>query len=180
MLIGKRVRLRAIEPDDIPRFATWLNDQEVRQYLTIYLPFSLAEEHNWYDNMLKRPGEEHPLAIDIKPQTGDWLHVGNIGFNQVDFVNRSAEIGIFIGEKQLWNQGYGKDAMALMVHHGFMNLNLHRIYLHVYESNPRAVHSYEKAGFVHEGRLRQAKYQNGRYVDVLVMSVLNSEWKNSE
>jgi RimJ/RimL family protein N-acetyltransferase len=81
-----------------------------------------------------------------------------------------------VGDKTVWNQGYGSEAAKLMLQHGFENLNLHRIYLRVYENNPRAIRSYEKVGYVHEGRMRQAVYKNGKFEDVLLMSVLRSEW----
>jgi RimJ/RimL family protein N-acetyltransferase len=77
----------------------------------------------------------------------------------------------------LWNQGYGTDAMRLLLRHGFETLNLNRIMLDVYDTNPRAVRSYEKAGFIHEGRKRQGMYKNGRYIDILQMSVLREEWQ---
>ena len=99
----------------------------------------------------------------------------------IDWRNRQAEVGISIGEERFWSQGYGRDAMVLMLRHGFLNLGLNRIYLRVvFETNPRAVHSYEKAGFVHEGRMRQAYYQDGKFIDDLLMSVLHSEWQDQD
>jgi RimJ/RimL family protein N-acetyltransferase len=89
-------------------------------------------------------------------------------------------VGIFIGDKKYWSLGYGTEAMKLVLKHGFETLNLNRIFLRVYENNPRAIRSYEKAGYVHEGRMRQGHYQDGQYVDVLFMSVLRSEWENLE
>ena len=83
-----------------------------------------------------------------------------------------------IGAKQHWDQGYGSEALGLMVQHGFGTLNLNRISLRVFADNPRAMRSYEKAGFVQEGRLREAHYHDGAYVDVLVMSMLRSEWQD--
>ena len=67
-----------------------------------------------------------------------------------------------------------------MLQHGFETLNLHRIYLRVYSTNPRARRSYEKAGFVLEGTLREAVYRHGKYADIHVMSVLRSEWSAAE
>lgn len=81
-----------------------------------------------------------------------------------------------IGDKSAWNQGCGSEATHLMLQHGFENLNLHRIYLRVYQNNPRAIRAYEKVGYIHEGRMRQAIYKNGKFEDVLLMSVLRSEW----
>ncbi|MBU0512850.1 MAG: GNAT family N-acetyltransferase [Chloroflexi bacterium] len=175
MILGERIRLRALDKDDLPRFVQWLNDPEVRHGLAMYLPFSQTEEEQWFENMLKSPQEQHPLMIEI--QAGeDWVPVGNVGLFGIDWRIRSAEVGIAIGEKKYWNQGYGTDALKLFLQHGFSTLNLNRIMLRVYETNPRAIRSYEKAGFVHEGRQRQAHFHNGEYVDVLLLSVLRSEW----
>ncbi len=66
--------------------------------------------------------------------------------------------------------------MTLLLRHGFATLNLNRIYLRVYAENKRAIRTYEKAGFVHEGRMRQGVYKHGKYFDVLFMSVLREEW----
>jgi RimJ/RimL family protein N-acetyltransferase len=102
---------------------------------------------------------------------------GDISFLNFDQHERSAEVGIFIGEKEAWNKGYGTEAMQLMVNHGFADFNLNRIYLRVFEINPRGIHCYEKVGFQHEGRQRQAHYLDGKYIDVLMMSILKHEWK---
>jgi diamine N-acetyltransferase len=175
MITGKNIRLRAPERDDIPRFVAWLNDEEVIAGLTLYHPLSEAEEETWFDTMLKNPTPQHPMVIEI--QVGeDWVPVGNCGFHDIDWRNRSAELGIFIGEKKFWNQGYGTSVMRLLLHYGFDTLNLNRIWLRVFSDNPRAVRTYEKAGFIHEGRQREAAFKRGKYVDTLLMSVLRSEW----
>lgn len=83
-----------------------------------------------------------------------------------------------IGEKDYWDQGYGTEAMQLILHHGFNTLNLNSITLRVYENNPRAIRSYEKTGFVLDGRIRQSQFADGKYLDTLFMSVLREEWKD--
>jgi len=178
MITRERVRLRAPGRDDLPRFVAWLNDPDVRQGLSLYLPLSLDQEQEWYENMLKTPADEHPLVIEIR--SGDaWIPVGNCGFHQLDWRNRSAELGIFIGEKSYWSQGYGSEVMSMLLEHGFATLNLNRIYLRVFADNLRAIRSYEKSGFVHEGNMRQAEYHHNQFVDILFMSVLRSEWQDS-
>ena len=179
MLYGKRIRLRAIEKEDLPRFVVWLNDPEVRRNLQIFQPLSLAQEEVWFKDILQRPVEEQPLVIEI--QNADvWQAVGNVGLFAIREADRAAEIGIFIGEKKFWGQGYGTEVMRLMLKHGFNELNLNRIFLRVYATNPRAIRSYEKAGFKPEGRLRQDHFMDGKYIDVILMSVLRSEWKEVE
>jgi diamine N-acetyltransferase len=179
MISSKRLRLRAGEREDIPRWVDWLNDQEVTQYLLMNLPLSRADEEGWFDRMLKGPLPEHVLVIEAQTDSG-WKPIGNTAFGDIDSVNRNAEVGIFIGEKEYWGRGYGRETMKLMLRHGFNTLNLHRIYLRVYEYNLRGIRAYEHAGFVQEGRLRQDVFRNGRYYDVIIMSVLRTEWQDSE
>jgi RimJ/RimL family protein N-acetyltransferase len=176
VIFGERVRLRAVERSDLPKFVEWLNDPDVREGVSMLLPLSHAVEENWFDDMLKSPVSEHPLVIEIK--LGDeWIAVGVCGFHNIDTRVRAAEVGIFIGEKKYWNQGYGTEVMQLLLRHGFQTLNLNRIALLVFETNPGAIRAYEKAGFVREGIQREAMYKNGCYIDVIGMSVLRSEWK---
>jgi diamine N-acetyltransferase len=176
MIYGERIRLRHVEREDLPKFVDWLNDPEVRHGLAMYLPLSSAEEENWFAELLKRPGDEQPLVIEVRGEAG-WAMIGNSGFFRFDWRNRNAELGIMIGDKTYWNQGYGTEAVRLLLRHGFTTLNLHRVFLRVFENNPRAIRAYEKAGFVHEGRMRQAEYHDGQYWDVLLMSVLSPEWR---
>ncbi len=178
MIYGNGIRLRAPEPSDLENFTKWLNDPEVIAGLQLYAPLSLKDEEAWYENMLKSDPAEHPLVIEVERED-QWQPVGNCGMHKIDWRIRSAELGIFIGDKSRWNQGIGTQVMKLLLQHGFETLNLNRLALEVYDSNPRAIRSYEKAGFILEGRKRQASYRNGKYSDVLIMSVLRSEWQEA-
>jgi RimJ/RimL family protein N-acetyltransferase len=181
MIIGERVRFRGVEREDIPTFVKWLNDPEVLKGILIHHPVSQATEGNWFEEMLKHPADEHVMGIEVPdtPVEGGeehWKLIGTLAFDNIDWRNRCAEFGIMIGDKSYWNQGYGTEAVHLLVKHGFNTLNLNRIYLHVFNNNPRAIRAYEKAGFVHEGRLRQAEFKDGKYIDILVMSMLKDEF----
>jgi RimJ/RimL family protein N-acetyltransferase len=175
IIYGERIRLRAVEREDLKKFHEWLNDPEVTRGLALYLPLSMTDEENWFDAMTKRDPNEKPFAIEIKKGKA-WKLIGNCGFHGIDTKNRFGEVGIVIGDKTEWNKGYGAEAMTLLQRHGFETLNLNRVFLRVYADNVRAVRSYEHAGFVLEGRLREANYKHGKYEDVLLMSVLRSEW----
>ncbi len=177
MYFGKRIRFRAPERSDIPTWVTWLNDPEVTSGIAITYPMSLDDELRWFDTMLARPLELHPFVIEIKDGK-NWVMIGNCGFHVIDWRNASGEVGIFLGEKKYWDQGYGSEAMQLLLKVGFETMNLHRIYLRVHEDNLRAIRCYEKVGFVTEGRLRDTEYKNGKYIDDLIQSVLRPEWKD--
>jgi RimJ/RimL family protein N-acetyltransferase len=175
MIYGERVRLRATERADIKKFYAWVNDPDVTRYLSLYLPMSIVDEENWFDAMTKRDQSEKTLVIEVRDDN-DWKTIGNCGVFGIDPVSRFGELGIMLGEKDEWNKGYGTEVMLLLVRHCFDTLNFNRVFLRVYAENLRAKRSYEKAGFVEEGRLREAVYKHGKYDDVIVMSILRSEW----
>lgn len=175
MIYGERVRLRGAERSDLDKFVEWVNDPEVTAGLTLFLPMSSVDEEKWFENAMQRPQEEKPLVIDMK-DGADWRIIGNSSFFDFDWVARAAEVGIMIGDKTVWNQGYGAEVMTLLLRHGFGTLNQHRVFLRVYSGNKRAIRTHEKVGFVHEGCMRQAIYKNDKYSDVLFMSVLREEW----
>ena len=180
-LYGHNLRLRSAERTDIPQFLRWINDPEVVENLEVYAPMWTVEEEGWFDAMKARPIDQHTLVIEVHPDCHDdkWVVIGNTSFFPINQIARSVEIGIMIGEKDYWNKGFGTEAMRTMCRYGFEELNLNRIWLRVYETNPRARKAYEKAGFVYEGTLRQAEYKHGRYIDVHVMSILKTDWIKS-
>ncbi len=179
MIYGDGIRLRAIDRSDIPLFLKWFNDPEVTRGLSTIFPMSEASEDKWFENMLKRPVETQPLGIEIQID-GEWKLIGNLGFFDFDKFAHSAEIGIVIGEKQYWGQGYGTKALELALQHGFGSMNLNRITLMVYALNERAIRVYNKVGFVLEGTMRDAVYREGKYYDVHIMSVLRKEWNAAD
>ena len=69
--------------------------------------------------------------------------------------------------------------MRLLLKHGYENLNLHSLWLRVFELNQRALRAYEKAGFKLEGKFREGQFLEGKYVDVMIMSVLQTEWQEN-
>ncbi|MEA1978230.1 MAG: GNAT family N-acetyltransferase, partial [Chloroflexota bacterium] len=110
MIFGERIRLRAVEREDLPRFVEWFHDPEVRAGLSLFMPFSLAEEEQWYEAMLKRDPIEHTLSIDVH-QGDEWTHVGGCGLFDFEPQARRMELGITIGDKSAWDQGFGTDAV---------------------------------------------------------------------
>ena len=172
MIQGQKTKLRAIEREDLPTFVRWFNDPEVRQYLAMYMPMSMAEEEQWFEHQLEdRDGKVFAI------ETEDSVHIGNIGLHSIDWKNRRAYLGIVIGEKEYWGRGYGSDAIRALLGFAFGEVNLHRVYLTVYGYNERAIRCYEKCGFRHEGRLREARFSDGRYHDELMMGILREEFE---
>ncbi len=181
MIYGERIRFRAPERSDIPLWTAWLNDPEVLQGLAFRPPVSSATFEKQFDDILEsgEKAETYTFMIEVRQENdpANWKPVGTAGLLRIDWLSRSAELSIYIGEKAFWNQGFGTEATSLLLHFTFNTLNLNRIYLRVWETNANAIHIYEKVGFVHEGRMRQAVFKEGRYIDVLYMGILRSEYK---
>lgn len=175
---AERVYLRAAERSDIPIFVRWFNDGETISYLSMRAPMSEPMEEQWFNRMLEREGKDAYHFVMCRLE--DDKPLGTIGLFSVDTVNGNAGIGIAIGEKSVWGQGYGTDAMFALLDFGFGQLRLERMWLEVDEFNARARRSYEKCGFVLEGTERHAIFKKGQFHDVLLMSILREEWAAQE
>jgi len=171
---GRDVLLRAPDRSDIPVFVRWFNDGETLSFVGMREPMSEAMEERWFNSLLETQGKERFLFVICR--LGDGLPIGNCGLFSIDYVNGNAGIGITIGEKALWGQGYGTDAMDALLDFGFGQLRMERLWLEVYDFNSRARRSYDKSGFVLEGTERHAIYKQGRFHDVQLMSILRDEW----
>jgi len=171
MFEGQLVRLRAVTRDDLPRYVRWIADPDVTRFLNFFRPISLEQEERWFESTIAHESQ-HVFAIETL--AGE--HIGGVGLHSIHPRYRHAEVGIFIGEKEYWGRGYGSEALQLMLAFAFEQLNLNRVYLHVFAYNERAIAAYQKCGFVREGVLRQAVYKNGEYADALVMAILRDEY----
>ena len=103
--------------------------------------------------------------------------IGFVGLGGVQWSQGDAWMGIGLGDRQDWGKGYGTDALRVLLRYIFTELNLHRVSLGVFEYNPRALRSYEKAGFRMEGRQRKLYEREGRRWDGIVMGILREEWE---
>jgi RimJ/RimL family protein N-acetyltransferase len=158
---------------DLERDHAWINDQEVIRHLVARYPISLVEEERWLSG---RPQSGFSNGVRLAIDTLDERHIGNIDFVPANPDDRCAALGIMIGDKDFWSRGYGTDAMLTLLRFGFEQMNLNRVWLHVFEGNERAIACYRKCGLQVEGRLRHHRYQEGRYSDVIEMGILREEF----
>lgn len=171
-LVGEKVYLRPLGEGDLDRCWRWINDPEVRRYLGAWRPMSREQEQEWLRNVYTSPNNVQ-LAIVLREGN---RHIGNLGLHGINWRSGSSELGILIGEPELWGWGYGPEAIRLLLAYAFDTLRLNRVELRVHAYNTRAIRAYEKSGFREEGRLRAAHFLSGRYHDTLVMALLASEW----
>ncbi|MEX2236386.1 MAG: GNAT family protein [Dehalococcoidia bacterium] len=172
-LEGRMVRLRALEPEDEPRLYEWFNDQEVIATAggSGYAK-SHAQEREWIEKA-KNPNFERAEFGVVALVDGELI--GTIGLRMTSPENRGANLGLTVGDKSRWNQGYGTDAMRVICRFGFEQMNLHRIELSAYADNRAGIRVYEKVGFKIEGTLRSHAFYGGRYLDGIVMGLLEDE-----
>src|SRR5690349_11415570 len=130
-LIGPRLYFRALEREDAPRLASYINAPALRRPLLAYPPMSMPAEQSWPDGLGK---DEHNVVIGIARQSDDEL-IGATGLHRMDFRARNAELGLSLGDRSAWGQGFGTEATRMMLDYGFGTLNLNRIWLLVYASN---------------------------------------------
>jgi RimJ/RimL family protein N-acetyltransferase len=169
---GKLVRLRAYEKSDADALYRWFSDEEVTRWLGPPNFPSLAQQEKFIELAQASGDDAKYFAIE----TLDGKLVGDTGIRNIDWKSRKAEFFITIGEKQLWDKGFGTDALRIVIRLAFDKMNLNRIWLTVLADNPRAVRCYEKCGFVREGLLRQESFVDGKYRDVFMMALLREDY----
>ena len=175
-LIGPTIYLRPLEKDDAPVIAPWYNDPEVLRFMGTVRPTAVAAEEAFIAGLNASPMEP---TLGIVVRETDRL-IGVTGLAKTDVRHRHAMFGIGIGDKSAWGKGHGTEATRLLVQYAFETLNLNRVWLTVYEYNPRGIRAYEKAGFRVEGRLRQDCFREGRYWDSVLMAILREDWKKPD
>ena len=168
--VGEKCYLSPIDVDDLGIYAEWFNDMEILMNLQIYSELtSLDMENRFLENFTKEP-----FYSIVNLETDELI--GNCGFTVLDFVNRRAETGIFIGNKSFWNKGYGTEALSLLIDYGFRAFNLHNIMVDVNEDNKGAIRCYEKIGFKHIGIRREALQRNLEILNIVFMDLLKDDF----
>ena len=175
---GEMVRLRPPEREDLPLFVEWLSNPDLRKFVTIRY-ISLGLEEQWYERLLESTGQMPPGRLHFVIEAIDSAQpIGVISLEGINWCDRTSEVGIIVGDQAYWGKGYGTDAMRVLLRVGFDWYNLHRIDLRVIADNERAIRSYEKCGYQHEGRMREAMFVGGEHKDVLLMSMLEDEFRS--
>lgn len=173
MLHGPRVQLRGITRQDLDRLWAFNNDLEVELAGggDPPTPQSIERLQADFDHQASKGGRDGAaFAIEVAG-----VFIGQCALFDEDAVARTCELGITIGDKDYWDQGYGREAVGLLVDYGFRHRNLHKIWLRVHAANERAIRSYRACGFVEEGRLRQQVWSDGRRQDLVIMGLLRDD-----
>jgi RimJ/RimL family protein N-acetyltransferase len=180
LLQGELVRLVSLDPAKMAEyFSKWSRDSEYLRLLDAgtAVTFSVKSVKEWLEKELLQENPGHWFMIQ---SLEDERLIGEVGLDGIRWSQGESFVGIGLGDRDSWGKGYGTDAMRTILRYAFRELNLRRISLDVFEYNPRAIRSYEKAGFVYEGRIRQELQRDGRRWDVIYMGILREEWEKRE
>jgi RimJ/RimL family protein N-acetyltransferase len=172
-LRGRIVELAALRDEDAPLLYEWINDRDL---VTLSAPFrevSRTEHDEWLNSVRSR---QDMCIFGIRLLDGDRL-VGSCQLHSIHPVHRSTELQIRIGASDARGRGIGTEATRLLLQYGFQQLDLHRIYLYVFESNEAARRLYARVGFRTEGVLREAARIDDSWRNSLVMAILQSEYR---
>jgi len=176
MLKTNRITLTSITEDDLPVLFDWINDREQVLLNAPYKPIVDSRHRAWFDSIQTR---NDLVIFGIRLLETNKL-IGSCQLHNINYIHRSAELQIRLGDNSEWGLGYGTEAVRLLLDFAFKDLNLKKVHLHVFSTNSRAIGVYEKVGFVREGLLRKAAHVDGAYIDVVVMGILREEYVQQE
>ena len=172
-IVGERLYLSPFDRDDTEicaKWAKWMNDNAVTD--TFGGHGNLVSLADAKKTLLELYGYRFATVL----LEGDVL-IGHISLHDIDHLHRHAFLGIYIGEAEHRNKGYGAEAIRLVLNYGFKTLNLHNIMLSVHADNAAGIASFKKAGFREAGRRREWFFKNGKYIDVMYMDILSQEFE---
>ncbi|MFH1388100.1 MAG: GNAT family protein [Patescibacteria group bacterium] len=171
-LKGKKTVLRPFKKDtDLELVLRWINDQEVTQYLSRYLPASIKEEEEWFDNLSTRKND-----LIFAVETLEGALIGSMGLHSINWKDRVANHGVIIGEKEYWSKGYGKDAHMILLDYAFNSLNLRKVCSQVISFNERSLNYHLTCGYKEEGSQLKQFYKKGQYWDLIILGLFKEEW----
>jgi len=176
LLTGNKIDLTLMKAED----AKTMYDQNLvsdeKNFASIAA--SAPDGLDYYIKKVNKPNDFLFFSDDISfaIRKKDGQIVGTIGADSIDMRNRNMMIGLSIIDKDNRGQGYGSEAIRLLLDFAFFEMNMHRVYLGCFTFNNDASKIYEHIGFVPEGTNRDFVYRNGKYYDEFTLGILKKEW----
>lgn len=167
-LVGQKIYLRPHEDADLPVWTSWFNDPEVTATLEqAYYPNTVVLQKGRLEALY---GNSSIIQLAIVDRATDEL-VGTVSLHSINLFNRNGEVSIVVGNRKYWGKGLGREAVSLIVRHGFEKLDLHKITANMVVSNEGSRKVFEAAGFHLEATVREQVYVQGKFQDVYKMAI---------
>ncbi len=170
-IVGKKVYLSPRSIDDACKYAEWLNNYEISRFVNQHVKIISIEGEREY--LAKNDQNSYNFAI-IDNDTDELI--GSISLMDINSINGTAELGIFIGDENHLSKGYGSEAIMLLLNYGFNFLNLNNIMLKVFSFNKRAQKAYKKCGFKEFGVWKNSHFAEGKYHDEIFMNIMRDDF----
>lgn len=162
------IYLRPMTYEDTDCIVAWRNSDAVRKNFIYQALFTRESHENWICTKVETGEVVQMIICDLETD----VPLGSVYIRDIDRHHNKAEYGIFIGEASARGRGVGTATAKLMLQYCFEEEKLHRIYLRAFADNAQAIRSYEKAGFVQEGLLKDDVCIDGRYCDIIWMAAV--------
>ena len=180
MLIGKNIILRPLKRSDMAKTLEWRNNLElIKLTQGIRFPKTEEMESEWFDNALKDKSNRNIYFGIDEIETNKFI--GIIQLNNIDWISKTAIWGFIIGDKEDRGKGYSVEAPNLLFDYAFNVLNLRKIFGYPIYFNKATLRMHEKIGsFKQEGCLKEHVYFDGKYFDVLILSLFKEDFKKTD
>lgn len=177
-----RIILSPFSVDELTgKYRSWFHDPDVTRYNSHGLfPYTKSQMESFLKTI--KDGSDSNIVFAIyakgvaKINVGKIFHIGNISLDRINYINRSCELALVVGDKDYWNKGYGKEACELALKHAFHKLNMHRVWTGTAELNIGMIRLANRLGMKEEGTFRDAAYLYGGYCDIQMFSILRHEY----
>lgn len=169
--IALEIRLRALEREDLPQLRDWRNQDSMRLYFREYRLLNMVNQCDWFESMSRDRNTE---MFGIETRTADWELIGVCGLCYINWVDRHAEVSIYIGSPDYRRQGCATETLEQLKQRAFLEFGLHRLWAEIYVYNVASVCLFEKCGFVREGIRKEHHFHDGKFHDCLLYGLVRN------
>lgn len=170
-LYGSKIHLRKLKENDVGQsYLRWMNDKDLLQYMeSRYQNYTILDLKDYVFNLDK---DKSAILWGIF-ENANQRHVGNIKLGSIQWIHKTGDIGILVGERDVWGRGYATQAIELASAYAFSELNLNKITAGIYSENKGSEAAFIKAGFQREGLLKSQYIYKDKTMDKILMGIEN-------
>jgi len=172
ILTSDKIYLTELSKANLEQLRKWRNMPDIFKYFYQYSLISTENHLDWYQKTLS-----DSKSIYFEIHHNDGTLIGLCCLIDINWLSRTSDFSIYIGDKNFHGQGLGKESLHLLFDYAFNVLNLERIYSHVFDFNQNAIGLYQKLGFKIEGTLRKHHFHNGKYINVIIIGLLKNDYQ---
>lgn len=174
MIKGEKIGLRAVEQEDLAQLRDWRNLPQFRRCFREYRELNMENQLAWFKRVSESKNDFMFSIVELETT----CLIGACGLLYTDWLIRSSDFSFYIGKDGSYidDNGLADEAARLLLSFGFESLNLNKVWMELYEFDSRKLEFFQGLGFKVDGKLRANAFDQGRYWDSILLSLLSSEW----